>query len=381
MNAIIFAHDNESPDFKPALTLGQGYPKDIEGQPVAHFWKEVLRPRRFVDAAGTAHNVDPARIDLLLSNFGKLKAKGKLPTLPSHHPQGPQDALNNLGHVVDAKKNDAGGLEVLCQFVGIDAIRASARNAASIGTVVGFTDAEGVEYGEILDHVAIVPDPRLTDLQGFKFQPALAASSGPAIPAVVLTPAAAPPQRSKIMDVSKLRKALNLAEDVPAETVIATAGETITADKTALTSAGAALETEKQRADTEKARADAAETKALTLSNVAPRNVDPEILNDRAGTFTEKLDVLVDRNLCTPQQKEAAIKIVCPNGAPSPLMLSQSIATGPAGSILKLLELANTNPFGRKTDTQPVPRNVPGENPPQPVTPERKKELLSHVGA
>jgi hypothetical protein len=351
MNAIIFAHDNESPDFKPALTLGQGYPKDIEGQPVAHFWKEVLRPRRFVDAAGTAHNVDPARIDLLLSNFGKLKAKGKLPTLPSHHPQGPQDALNNLGHVVDAKKNDAGGLEVLCQFVGIDAIRASARNAASIGTVVGFTDSEGIEYGEILDHVAIVPDPRLTDLQGFKFQPALAASSGPAIPAVVLTPAAS--QRRNVMDVSKLRKALNLAEDVPAETVIVKAEEKIAADATALATAT-------QTAKDEKARADAADAKALTLSNSAPRNVDPEILNDRAGTFTEKLDVLVDRNLCTPQQKEAALKIVCPNGAPSPLMLSQSIATGPAGSILKLLELANTNPFGRKTDSQPVPRNVPG---------------------
>jgi hypothetical protein len=157
MNAIIFAHDNESPDFKPALTLGQGYPKDIEGQPVAHFWKEVLRPRRFVDAAGTAHNVDPARIDLLLSNFGKLKAKGKLPTLPSHHPQGPQDALNNLGHVVDAKKNDAGGLEVLCQFVGIDAIRASARNAASIGTVVGFTDAEGLSTARYSTTLRLFP--------------------------------------------------------------------------------------------------------------------------------------------------------------------------------------------------------------------------------
>jgi hypothetical protein len=121
---------------------------------------------------------------------------------------------------------------------------------------------KGIEYGEILDHVAIVPDPRLTDLQGFKFQPALAASSGPAIPAVVLTPAAAPPQRSKIMDVSKLRKALNLAEDVPAETVIVKAEEKITADATALATAT-------QTAKDEKARADAADAKALTLQQRA----------------------------------------------------------------------------------------------------------------
>jgi nucleoid-associated protein YgaU len=372
--ATIFSPDADSPDFKPALTLGQGMPREIDGEPCAHFWKEVLRPRRFLDAAGIEHNVTPERIAVLASNFRKLAGKGKLPTLPSHHPQAGEakDALTNLGHVIDAKVNDGGGLEVLCRFVGVDAIRASARNAASIGTMPDFVDADGERYNEILDHVAIVPDPRLTDLNGF--QPALAASSGPAVSAVVVspapTPAAAPNTRSIAMpaDFAPLRKALSLADTVTDEQVIAKAAE-------AVTNATATLAAEK-------ARADAAETAKLELSNSIPRQADPEILKDRMGVFSDKLDNLMERNKCTPQQKEAAMAIVAPGGQPAAMMLSQSVTTGPASAILKLLELANTNPFGQKSDAQPVGRTVPGGTPEdKPITPARKAELLAHVGA
>jgi hypothetical protein len=312
--ATIFAPDADSPDFAPALTLGQGLPKDVNGEPTFHAWKEVLRPRRFIDAAGTAHEVTPDRIRMLASNFAKLAGKGRRPSLPSHHPKpGEQkDALHNLGHALDARVNDAGGLEVLCQFVGADAIRASARNHASIGTVQDYTDDDGEVFAEVIDHIAIVPDPRLADLNGF--QPALAASSGPAVSAVVVSPApaaAAPPNRSIPMpaDFAPLRKALSLADTVADELVIANAAEAVTTGTTTLA-------TERQRADAEKARADAAESKALTLSNSVPRQVDPEILKDRMGTFADKLDVLMERNRCTPQQKEAAMQIVAPGGQP-----------------------------------------------------------------
>jgi hypothetical protein len=241
--ALIFAPDADSPDFKPALTLGQGLPNEVEGQPVYRAWKEVLRPRRFVDAKGEQHEVKPERIGAMLSNFKRLVAKGHKPTLPSHHPQAgePKDALANLGHVIDARVNDRGGLETLCEFVGVDAIRASARNAASIGTVLNFTDADGERYDEILDHVAIVPDPRLTDLNGF--QPALAASSGPAVSAVVLspapTPAAAPSTRSQTMptDFAPLRKALSLADNTADDAVLVKAVERLTADAGTLAAA------------------------------------------------------------------------------------------------------------------------------------------------
>jgi hypothetical protein len=78
------------------------------------------------------------------------------------------------------------------------------------------------------------------------------------------------------------------------------------------------------------------------------------------GVFSDKLDTLVDRGHCTPQMKDAAMAIVAPGNVPSPLMLSQSVATGPAANILKLLELSATNPFGQKTGAQPVGRTVPG---------------------
>jgi hypothetical protein len=350
--ATIFAPDADSPDFAPALTLGQGLPKDVNGEPTFHAWKEVLRPRRFIDAAGTAHEVTSDRIRMLASNFAKLAGKGRRPSLPSHHPKpGEQkDALHNLGHALDARVNDAGGLEVLCQFVGADAIRASARNHASIGTVQDYTDDDGEVFAEVIDHIAIVPDPRLADLNGF--QPALAASSGPAVSAVVVspapTPAAAPNTRSIAMpaDFAPLRKALSLADTVTDEQVIAKAAE-------AVTNATATLAAEK-------ARADAAETAKLELSNSIPRQADPEILKDRMGVFSDKLDNLMEHNKCTPQQKEAAMAIVAPGGQPAAMMLSQSVTTGPASAILKLLELANTNPFGQKSDAQPVGRQTPG---------------------
>jgi hypothetical protein len=353
--ATIFAPDADSPDFKPALTLGQGLPKDINGEPTFHAWKEVLRPRRFVDAKGDAHEVTADRINLLASNFKRLAAKNRRPSLPSHHPQAgePKDAMHNLGHAIDARVNDAGGLEVLCQFVGADAIRASARNLASIGTVTNYTDDDGETLSEVIDHIAIVPDPRLTDLNGF--QPALAASGGPAVSAVVVTPApptaAANPNRSKPMNLSELRKALSLADTVTDEQVIAKAAETLSVKPTPVTDAPE-FKAMQQRAED-------AEAKALTLSNSAPRQADPEILNDRMGTFSDKLDVLMERNRCTPEQKKAAMEIVAPGGKPSGLMLSQSIATGPASAVLKLLELQDTNPFGRRTDAQPVGRSVP----------------------
>lgn len=315
-------------------------PTEINGQPVKYFRKQSLAPGSIYDGAGVKHEIPKERILRLVDNFHKLKAKGKFPNGQSSHES---NGTTAYGPIIDATIDKDGVLELTHQFIGEDAILAAARNGSSVGTIQNYMDPDGVVYDEILDHNAVVPNPRQFNLKPFiqvdpsNIQLAFAASDSRPSRAVVFS--SQPPLQESAMDLKPLRKALNLADTITDDAVVTAAVEKIGSEKT---------------------RADTAEQKALTLSDSVPRKIDPEILADRAMTFSDKLDLLCERGQCTPAQREAAIKFVSPDSKPNALMLSESIAKGPTGLILKLLELNDGVSFGKKSTAQPIARQTPG---------------------
>ncbi len=362
-----------SPDaeFKPALTLGQGLPPEVMGQPAAYFWKEALVPGNYQDRAGTKFTIDAKRVDNLIANFNKAKANGFTPRVPDGHTS---SAKTNMGFILEARKNSRGGLELLHQMVGDDAIKAVARNKTSICTVANAIDEHGNEYDELIDHNAIVPDPQLNNLRDFV--PALAASRAATESAIVLTPAA-DTERSPEMDLIKLREAIGAAKEVTDEQVISQAVAKLGESTTQLQLSRSAVDTTKTDLTTAITRAEQAEAKVLELSrmNSAP---DLDVLNDRAALKSERIDLALERGQCTKAQADLLKASLKDGDKPAVLMLSKSGTHGtPVDLMLKVLEL--NKPFVGLSLSRA--QQLPDPNNPSPaMTEARKKELLAHAG-
>jgi hypothetical protein len=213
-------------DFRDAVVLGQGLPMQREGQPVKYFWKEVLRPGEYRDKDGKQFEITANRIDTLHNNFVRAKQKGFQPWVPNGHTS---DATKNMGFVIDARKNDKGGLDLLHQLIGSDAILAAQRNKSSIFTVSDYTDENGEHYDELILHNAICPDPQLSNLDDFT--PALAASRGATANAVVLSLAASPHEEPE-MDLTKLREAIGAGKEITDDKLIEQAVTKLSENKT-----------------------------------------------------------------------------------------------------------------------------------------------------
>jgi hypothetical protein len=299
----------ESAPFKPAVILGQGLPADVNGQPAAYFWKEMLPPGNFHDAKGKPFEVDAKRIDTLIACFNRAKAKGYRPFLPagSH-----RERQKNYGFLIDVRKNARGVLEGLHQFIGEDAIREASRNKSSICTVRDVTDETGEHYEELIDHNCILPDPQMSGLGDFQpFNPALAASRGQNLGAVEYLELAASTQET-VMDLTALRKAVGAADTVPDADVI-TQAATKLGTIPALEQARTTAEGERDTARTELSR------------RQLPKEPDPDVIADRAGVKLERIEHLATTGAISAQQADFLKKRV--NGAdgkPNVLMLSKA---------------------------------------------------------
>jgi hypothetical protein len=367
-NVLVFSGDRSSP-FTDAITLGQGLPVEKDGKPVRYFWKEALKLGRYQDKHGQPFEITGQRIDNLIGNFRRAKESGFLPCVPSRHEK---DGATNFGYVVDARKNDGGGLELMCQMIGDDAILAAARNGASICTVADASDDKGNRYDELIDHLAVVPDPQLSNLQDFK--PALAASRGATANAVVLSLAASP-KESEMLDLKKLREALSVDDKLADDKLIEQAIAKLTEGKTALELS----RTKATEADALKTRAEQAEAKLLELSKGA---INPVDLADRRVTAEDILSTYLERGQCTDGMAKIVREHFIGTEVEPSLMLSRGARSGPVGAVFKLLELNKELKGFRQTDGQPVPRNTPGaDDKDKPLTPERKAALLAYVGA
>ena len=209
---------NSEGEFLPALSLGGNLPKERNGIPVQHFWKEALLPAGFKDAKGRVWNFGPRDIDDVLTDCKRSLALGWEPPIQDDH----WKPGKSFGKVIDYRKNNRGGLEMLHQFMGEDEAKECLKKHTSIMLIPNKEDARGNKFKWYPDHSASVFRPQLPELKDFT--PALAAS-GHAVNAVQLIPMAETQESD--MDISKLRAALGLAEDKPVEEVIALAAAEI----------------------------------------------------------------------------------------------------------------------------------------------------------
>lgn len=158
--------------FKPAITLGQGLPKEVNGLPAFYFWKDGISAGRYVHPVKKFElEVTPQRIDGWVSNFQKMRAnRVEVPIVADHE----ESAEKTLGYIVDVKRDGDRFME-LHQFLGEQARDTGLRNKVSLGIDPNFTDGKGTGYGEAIRHSAMTPVPVASD-QG-EFVP-LAASRG-----------------------------------------------------------------------------------------------------------------------------------------------------------------------------------------------------------
>lgn len=312
--------------FKPAVVLGQGLPNEINGQPVAYFWKEMLPPGRFRDAKGAAFDVDARRIDTLISTFNRAKAKGYRPFLPagSH-----RERQKNYGFLIDVRKNARGVLEGLHQFIGEDAIREASRNRSSICTIRDVTDETGEHYEELIDHNAILPDPQISGLGDFvPFNPALAASRGQTVSAEVLELAAS--TQEPVMDLTALRKAVGAADTVSDSDVISTAVTKLGTIPT--------IESERDTARTE-----------LSRRPAAGEEFPAAIAKGSVNILHKQVELMAREGKISAAQATAARDLIGTPDKPNTLALSRTGADHPAEKWLEVLALggATVNPTGQ----------------------------------
>jgi hypothetical protein len=302
----------------------------------------------------------PERIDRIVRDYKRALAAGYEASLPDEH----VGATKNYGWVVDARKGADGSLELLHQFVG-EAERNEALNKkTSICTLENVTDEHGNKYAELIDHNAIIVNPQLNNLGDFT--PAIAASRGHAIDAVVLETAAEPPtQESTNMDIKALRKAIGAADDVTDEKVIEQAAAKLTESVPALElsrTQATTLQAVTAERDAIKSERDAARAKALELSRGAV--TDAEI--PRETSYAKRMvNLALAEGRCAKPAADYLVGLIEADGKPTPhagLMLSRTGAEGSTIDVaLRLLELNRAlDGFRQRTDAQPVPRTTPG---------------------
>jgi hypothetical protein len=128
----------------------------LSGQPVQRFLKDLIPAGSFVHpATGEVINATPERLDKWARNFARMQQAGVKVPVPVTHTKNPEA---NRGWVEEVFVSD-GKLFGALDLIGDDAIALASRVEVSIGVHPNFKDAQGTEYGEALDHVALVTDP------------------------------------------------------------------------------------------------------------------------------------------------------------------------------------------------------------------------------
>lgn len=341
--------------FRPALMLGQGFPKEINGQPCFYYWKEVLPLGEYLDQKKRKFIVDDKRRDVLISCMRRASQHGYQPHLPTNHDS--RDGKDNLGFIVDARANERGSLELLHQVIGEDANKIVARNKSSICTVKDFVDEKGNRYEELIDHNAIIPDPRISGLGGFK--PALAAARGASDDAVVLELAASQEKEQTMpLDFSKLRKRLGAADTVPDDQLLTLADNRL-----------AELDQQKTAAEAAKTEAEgkatAAEGRITELSRSRVQMPDENTLSLVMDSVESARDQAVRSGGISKATADRISALFLHNGKPTELALSRAgNSTRPIVKDIFTI-MADNKPveMGERTNIQRLNRDLPDNQP------------------
>lgn len=126
--------------------------------------KDVIRVGKFtVPHTKQELKVDAARLDRWVDAFQRMKDNGvNVPIYEGHNRDKP------LGSILDM---DTGGgrLFAFHQFSDDDAVKTAKRNRfVSVKVNPHYVDSEGNDYGEVVEHVAVTPEPVVTDQTDFE---------------------------------------------------------------------------------------------------------------------------------------------------------------------------------------------------------------------
>jgi hypothetical protein len=299
--------------------------------PVAYFWKDAIAVGDYVHPTTKQKlSVDAPRIDGWVKNFHAMTRAGiEIPT-PADHKAG---ALDNLGFVVDAKRN-GDRLQLLHQVIGEDAAMVALRNRCSLCIDPDYTDERGHKWGDAFTHSAFTPKPVVTGMG--EFTPFTASRDGEQQGTPIYYLSADDNERSPEMDGKQLREALGVAVDVPDDKLIEQV-KTLREANNQLT------------------------TQVANLSRTAP-SVDPVILADRNESKREKIELSMARG---DMPKVVADKLLAalPADKPSTFMLSRhdGLDTTPIDFVLGLFKDAKIGvAVGTTTGIQKLGRDIPG---------------------
>jgi hypothetical protein len=370
MSEVFYLHAANG-DARPALTLGQGLPKEVNGLPAFYFWRPAIRDGRYVHPVkGWELSVTPDRRRGWESTFRQMRAAGvEVPIIEDHR----EEARKSLGYVVDVRQN-GDWYEELHQYLGDDARTVALRNRVSVGINPQFKDGTGRKWGDAIFHSAIVPGPVVPG-QGDAVPVNASRGSMPDVFELAVS------NRSPSMDlITKLRELFGAAE-LSEEELLAkvkalhdgaaaakTAEEEMKLSRQAEQTELAELKTAKGAVETEladaKAKLATAETRIMELSRPA-KQPDPEALDALAEADEAGLDSLVSTGRINPATRDKlAACLIKVDGKPNAFTLSRALSGTPVRLSRQIIEALKENTAvtpGEQTGVQTLSRETPGE--------------------
>jgi hypothetical protein len=181
----------------PAATINASMPanlpKEIAGQPVKYFWKDVLLTGQYIHPIQKFHlDVDQKSLARFATVGNDMMVKGIAIPINCDHSDKARDVM---GYVKQFRA-DGARLLALCQAIGSDAALTMARNYVSVGIDPDFVDGKGKDWGEAIVHLALTPVPVVPDQEQFIKAASRLTAAGDVL---LLSAAETPTQRSQNM--------------------------------------------------------------------------------------------------------------------------------------------------------------------------------------
>lgn len=341
----------------PAVTLGQGFPKEVNGLPASYYWRKSLRDGAYKHpTAGWEMSVTPDYRHQLASKFKKTAESGlKFPVLRKHDGMG-------VGFLLDVR-NSGEWLEELHQYLGEDARVEALRNRVSIGIHPNVPDARGNQWGEGIYHSAIVPDPVVAG-QGEAIRVMSSSGQHDTIDVLTLADSTGAAAMSVIQlsqeQFDKLKTALGGGDNVTPDTLVETITTTLTANAQAVEANVSKLLSITAERDEARTKLSETESKVREFSASATRQPDAFVMNERAGVASEAITNLRDGGHITTACAEALIKSLVADNKPNVRLLSADAGEVPAYKpILAALKLNTVRQLGNTANLQIL--NPPNE--------------------
>lgn len=310
----------------------QGHEVLDEGVPTKKFKKDLIRVGKYIHPAQEwTLDVTAERMDEWIEAWKKMKANGVRVPLPAGHSYDPRDGQ---GFLVELTR-EGDTLWGVLEFVGEDAISLAYRTQqVSISINPHFVDGKGIDYGEVIEHVALTGYPVVPDQEDFK---AIAAS-------LYVLATEEGEQKMTPEQLKKLQEMLGL-EELTAENAAEKIGAKIEEMQKAATELQAKLDELQKAAEEAKAAADE-----------ATPEVDPEVIDDRAESAEEAIDGLAEAGKILPSVA-ASLKaaFVGPKGKRFSLALSRRLTKTDESLVKKLVAALRQNDpvkLGEQTRSQ-----------------------------